>query len=157
MCIDQCYSKSRALGFLILPANSHAFSPKCYERKRRDQSHPSTNHNHLSFTPSIRVPQSWRSYIECRQCKRALIKAIGLAYLQSARFRLQQHQRFIITGCMSDQTGDVPWVMSGGNSLPLPDLNYQMQRKPTREFGGMQHRLVHNAFLCTLLIQMYTT
>ena len=25
---------------------------------------------------------------------------------------------------MSDQTGDVPWVMSGGNSLPLPDLNY---------------------------------
>ena len=25
---------------------------------------------------------------------------------------------------MSDQTGDVPWVMSGRNSLPLPDLNY---------------------------------
>ena len=25
------------------------------------------------------------------------------------------------------------------------------------EFGGMQHRLVYNAFLCTLLIQMCTT
>ena len=31
------------------------FSPKCYECKR-DQSHRSTNHNHLSFTP-----QSWSS------------------------------------------------------------------------------------------------
>ena len=93
--------------------SKHPFSPKCYERKRRDQSHPSTNHNHLSFTPSTKVPQSWSSYIEYRQCKHALIETIGLAYLRSARFRLQQQKHFNIAGCMSDQTGDVAWVMSG--------------------------------------------
>ena len=133
--------------------SKHPFSPKCYERKRRDQSHPSTNHNHLSFTPSTKVPQSWSSYIEYRQCKHALIETIGLAYLRSARFRLQQQKHFNIAGCMSDQTGDVAW-----HGL-CQDLKYLSKAEEAdMRIWRMQHRLVHmNASLCTLLIQMYTT
>ena len=104
--------------------SKQSFSPKCYERIRRDQSHPSTSHNHISFTPSTKVPQVWRAYLECRQCKRSIIEAVGLAYIQSARFQLQQHQYFILSGCMSENTDDVSWVVSGGNSLPVTDLKY---------------------------------
>ncbi len=100
------------------------FSPKCYERKRRDESHSNPHHTHLPFTPSTKIPQQWRAYIECRQCKRAIVKALGLAYLQSARFRLRQDQRLILSGCIPESRGDVPWVISGGSNLPVPDLKY---------------------------------
>jgi len=102
--------------------SKHCFSPKCYERTRRDPSHHSINHNHLSFTPSAKVPQAWKVHIECCQCKRAVTEAIYReAYLQSSRFWLQQHQYFVLSGCFSENTGGVAWVISG-NGLPVPDL-----------------------------------
>jgi len=119
--------------------SKHCFSPKCYEHTRRDQSHHSINHNHLSFTPSAKVPQVWKAYIECCQCKRAVTEAMGLAYLQSSRFWLQQHQYFVLSGCFSENTGGVAWVISG-NGLPVPDLKCLLNAEEADvRFGHMLH------------------
>lgn len=41
-----------------------SFNPKCYEHARKDQSHNTDNHQHISFLPSTSIPHNWRTYIE---------------------------------------------------------------------------------------------
>ena len=41
-----------------------------------------SNHEHIAFTPDTDISQRWREYIECRACKRSIIEAIGLSFLQ---------------------------------------------------------------------------
>ena len=60
------------------------FNPKIFEQERRDQGHASTStHEHIIFTPTTQPPVKWREFLECRQCKRSIIEAITLAYMQS--------------------------------------------------------------------------
>ena len=42
-----------------------SFNPKCYEHARKDQSHNTDHHQHISFLPSTSIPHNWRTYIEC--------------------------------------------------------------------------------------------
>ena len=58
---------------------NHYFNPKMYEQSRRDSTCEST-HEHIPFELSTKVPKSWRACIECTQCKRSIIEAIGLIY-----------------------------------------------------------------------------
>lgn len=102
--------------------NTQSFNPKCYEHARRDQHHNTDNHEHLSFLPNTRIPHAWRMYIECWKCKRAIIEALGLAYIQSASFRLKPVQQLIVAGCFSDR--GMPWVISGDGNLPEPEQLY---------------------------------
>ena len=109
---------------LVFDTSNHvaSFNPKCYERARRDQSHTTDNHQHISFLPNTTIPHNWRTYIECRKCKRAIIEAIGMSYIQSARFRLKPDQKLIVAGCFSDS--GAPWVVSGDGTLPTIELQY---------------------------------
>ena len=69
-----------------------SFNPKMFEQERRDQGHASNStHEHIAFTPTTQLPTKWREFLECRQCKRSIIEAITLAYVQSVRFRLNPH------------------------------------------------------------------
>ena len=58
------------------------FNPKQFEHVKRDKKNRCTNtqHEHIEFTPHTPIPQAWRDYINCRQCKRSIIEAIGLAF-----------------------------------------------------------------------------
>ena len=57
--------------------NVQLFNRKQFERTRRDNTHTeSTNsHEHVEFTPSTKIPNSWRSLIECRVCKQSIMAA----------------------------------------------------------------------------------
>ena len=101
------------------------FNPKCFEHQRRDTGSSLNNHEHIEFIPTTKIPQAWRTFIQCRQCKRSIIQALGLAYLQSARFKLQHHQKLIVAGCFDLSTHSNPMVIHGNGSLPEPIRKYQ--------------------------------
>ena len=96
--------------------------PKCFEHERRDVGN---SHEHITFTPSTKVPQTWRTFIECRKYKRSIIQALGLAYLQSARFKLQHHHKLIVAGCFDQSTHSSPMVIHGNGHLPEPIRKYE--------------------------------
>ena len=89
--------------------NKQHFNPKIFEQTRRDQGHCSTKiHEHIDFTPHTKPPPNWREFIECRKCKRSIIEAISLAYLQNIRFRLRRDQHILISGVF-----ELPYSTSG--------------------------------------------
>ena len=63
------------------------FNPKQVEHLRRYTS-SNNDHQHCSASPQDTVPTRWQEHLQCRQCKRHIIKAIGLTLLQSGRFLL---------------------------------------------------------------------
>ena len=76
------------------------FNPKCFEHQRRsDKNNSSNDHHHVTFTTTTNVPQNWRSFIQCRECKRSIIQALGLSYLQTARFKLLHDQNLMFYSC----------------------------------------------------------
>ena len=76
-----------------------AFNPKYHERTRRDTAHtPTSSHEHITFTPSTVIPNSWRPLIECRECKQSIMAALSLAYAQTISLKLQAHQKLIVGG-----------------------------------------------------------
>ena len=82
------------------------FNPKVYEQKRREKS-SGNDHEHIKFQ---NVPKAWRTCI---------IEAIGLSYMQTARFR--QHQRLVLAG----SENNTPVVIAGDGSLPTADPTYK--------------------------------
>ena len=87
-----------------------AFNPKYHERTRRDTAHtPTSSHEHITFTPSTVIPNSWRPLIECRECKQSIMAALSLAYAQTISLKLQAHQKLIVGGNLRDV-----WEISGG-------------------------------------------
>ena len=109
--------------------NRQQFNPKCFEHERRDVGNSPGNHEHITFTPSTKVPQTWQTFIECRKCKRSIIQALGLAYLQSARFKLQHHHKLIVAGCFDQSTHSSPMVIHGNGHLPEPIRKYETNAK----------------------------
>ena len=100
------------------PSDGTLFNPKVYEQKRRDQGKSSTPHQHVVFTPSTKIKSStWSSFIACRQCKRVIIEAIGLSYMQSVRLKLSPGQTLYLSGCFGNSD---TFRMSGNDTLPSP-------------------------------------
>ena len=62
--------------------NTMEFDPKVFERTRRDNDKSKSTHKHTAFSPTTPTPQFWHEYIECRECKRSIVEAIGLSLLQ---------------------------------------------------------------------------
>ena len=80
-----------------------AFNSKYHERTRRDTAHtPTSSHEHITFTPSTVIPNSWRPLIECRECKQSIMAALSLAYAQTISLKLQAHQKLIVGGNLRD-------------------------------------------------------
>ena len=93
------------------------FSPKSYERKRRDTS-MNSSHEHITFTPSTILPTAWRAYTECRTCKHSIIQALGTLFISCLRFSVPEGICLVIAGCFPDTSGDTAWVVEGGAMIP---------------------------------------
>ena len=58
------------------------YTPKAFEQSWRDAKQSvSTDHEHYQFTDSASVPQRWREHLNCRLCKKQLVKYLGEALL----------------------------------------------------------------------------
>ena len=77
----------------------------------------------MKFTPPTNISAlSWSSYIACRQCKRSIIEAIGLSYMQTVRLKLRPGQIRYLGGCFGNNS---TLQMSGNESLPSPARQYK--------------------------------
>ena len=102
------------------------FNPKGCEQKRRDDSHKQKEHNtHIQFTPQTTIPKPWREYLQCRECKRSLVEAIGLSYLQTARLLLHPRQQLVVAGCFSGTAENTAWRITEDDLLPQPEPIYR--------------------------------
>ena len=103
------------------PGDKNRFNPKLFEQKRRDNK-GCTTHEHVAFTPSTRIATlSWSSYIACRKCKRSIIDAVGLSFMQSVRHLLRPGQTVYMSGCF----GNDCTLQLTGHELPSPALRYK--------------------------------
>ena len=104
----------------------HNFNPKECEQRRRDDSHKQKEHHtHIQFTQQTSIPNPWREYLQCHECKCSLIEAIGLSYLQTARCKLQSGQQLILAGCFSGTAEDTAWKITADDLLPQPEPIYR--------------------------------
>ena len=82
-----------------------AFNPKDHECSRRDNAHTSNSaHEHLTFTPSTKIPSSWRSLIMLSRAQCA-------------------HQKLIVAGSLQDV-----WEISGSGT-PHQTMQITVQHK----------------------------
>ena len=73
------------------------------------------------FTPESQIPRPWREYLDCKQCKRSLVQALGLVYLRTAKFLLINNQILVLAGCFNGERQDEAWEITAGSSIP--DVN----------------------------------
>jgi len=91
--------------------NMQAFNPKQFEQARR-YSNTNTDHQHGSFSSDTQVPNKWQEFLQCTQCKRLIVEAVGLTLLQKGRYLLTTQQRLILAGCFSGLHENTAWLLS---------------------------------------------
>ena len=92
---------------------------ECEHKRRCSQGKTSTQeHTLVSYTPQSTIPRPWREYLECRPCKRSLVKALGWVYLRTGMHYLHEAQNFVLAGCFSGETQDDAWIITGGSHNP---------------------------------------
>ena len=87
-----------------------------------------TTHQHTctSFSPESTVPNAWQQNLECRVCKRSIVEAIGLSFLQTGKFMSHPNQAIVLAGCFSGEGEDNAWViLPGDTSIPEPSPQYR--------------------------------
>ena len=111
--------------FDIASNDGRIFNPKLFEQKRRDKGKGTDCHKHEVFTSSTKISTAWRSLIDCRQCKRSIIEAIGLSFMQTIRLKLKSDQTLYLSGCFPTTGHNSTYRMSGNEFLPTPDVRYK--------------------------------
>ena len=105
-------------------ANKLPFNPKHFEHIKRYSKH-NPDHQHCSFSPETPVPNSWQEYLQCQQCKRSIVEAVGLALLQKGRYFLTGQQRLVLAGCFSGLGDNNAWLLCADEvSIEHPDQYY---------------------------------
>ncbi len=94
------------------------FNPKDCEHNRRYSKSSGSEHTHVILTTQSAVPRPWREHLECRQCKRAIVEALGWVFLHTGKNHLQGNQTLVLAGCFSGATQDDAWIITGGGTLP---------------------------------------
>lgn len=98
-------------------------TPKSLEQARRDStSTVSPNHTCEPLLSSTKIPplSCWReNYINCRKCKRQLVKLIGDYLLKNAGQHLKENQTLYIAGCFADTA----WYTNGFRDIQ-PDPRF---------------------------------
>ena len=102
-------------------------TPKYFEQKRRDASAKvSADHKCHGITSSTVLPhKKWReTYINCRTCKRKLVKFIGNYFLHNAGAYLNKSQTLYVAGAFDGDITDTAWYVNGqvqDTCSPQPD------------------------------------
>ena len=103
------------------------FNPKDCEHKRRygNSKNSTSEHTHVKLSPQSPIPRPWREHLECRQCKRSIVEALGLAYLQTAKSHLRENQVFVLAGCFSGKCQDDAMIIAGNEPVPRSTSQYR--------------------------------
>ena len=86
------------------------FNPKQPEHMKH-YSASNSEHQHSSISPHVNVPTKWQEHLQCQQCKRSIVEAVGLSLLQNGRFLLMGQQKLILAGCFSGSGENIAWLL----------------------------------------------
>ena len=84
-------------------------------------------HTCEEITNSTLLPhKNWReTYINCRTCKRNLVKFVGNYFLHSAGAYLDKSQTLYVAGSFDGDIADTAWFVSGQTQdMPQPDPTF---------------------------------
>ena len=88
------------------------FNPKQFEHTKRYTKGKSCHqHEHISFTPQTSIPQGWQEYLQCRECKRSIVEAVRLSFLQKGQLFLTGYQKLVIAECLLGEGENNAWVI----------------------------------------------
>lgn len=103
--------------------NPTNFNPKLSEQMRRDAENAlPTGHTHSEYRPSSIISTPWSQILKCRTCKRSIVEAIGLHFLQTSRHKLCTGQTFVLGGCF--QQSSLAFVISADKLSPQPEPDF---------------------------------
>lgn len=101
------------------------FNPKECEHKRRYKETGNGKHSHIEFEPESQIPKPWCTYLNCRQCKRSIVEAIGLAYLRKGNSYVGTGHLFYLAGYFTGINQDMTWKISNDNRVPSATTRFQ--------------------------------
>ena len=152
---------TKCVHFIFDMPNDNQFNPKLFEQSRRDmniEKPDHTAHQHHTFTPTTAIPRAWRNVLQCRQCKRSLVEAIGLAFLQTGNQLLRNGQSLVLGGCFEGDGN--AWTINPNTGI-LPTSTYTssnlMQLRQISAYGGMPSTVPLQRFLYIPQTLMFTT
>ena len=70
------------------------------------------------YHTSTIMPSKWQDHVECHECKWSIVELIKLSLLQHGRLLLREHQRLVISGCLSGENDNYAWILSSNELLP---------------------------------------
>ena len=111
---------TKEVHFVFDHPNQPGFNPKGFEHRRRydDDASKQQHHTHLvHLTSGDIIPRPWREYLDCKQCKRAIVEVIGAAYLKCGTRLLHGQQILVLAGCFTGKDDVKAWQLTAG-SLP---------------------------------------
>ena len=116
------------------PDNNYP-SPKSIEQKRRDTSAPiKSNHICQKFESNTPIKGNWReNVLNCRTCKRSLVKFTGEYILNHIQSYLAPSQKCFIAGCFDGNLNNTCGYVQGSNAAePEPILSTNAPEADTR-------------------------
>ncbi len=111
-------------------------APKYFEHTRRDASAKvAEGHccNPLSSTTKIPCSTWRKNFINCRYCKRTLVKFLCQYFLHNIQTHLQPQQTRYVAGGFEDPASDTVWSVTGTNrAQPRPQFTCNAGETDTR-------------------------
>ena len=134
-------------------------TPKYFEQSRRDKtSEVAPNHSCKSFQSNSEVPPKWRQdVLNCRMCKRALVKFLTDFFLENIGGYLNEEQRFYTAGGFDGLLQHTAWYASVTAVLSQIQYTIAMQAKRTCVHGCMHTTPKQHKYLSYLQTQILIT
>ncbi len=110
-------------------------TPKHFEHMRRDSVATIVEgHQCIEFKPDTRLKGKWReSVINCRRCKRSLVKFLGQYMLDTISAHLLPNHKCLIAGAFDGHATNTAWFVQGrGTSQPDPLYACNAEETDTR-------------------------
>ena len=110
-------------------------TPKYFEHMRRDASAKLVDdHCCDSFTVTSKVPKKWREgLLNCRECKRSLVKFLANYFLDKIHTHLQINEALYVAGGFDGMLTNSTWFVQGnGLRQPHPAYNCNAEETDTR-------------------------
>ncbi len=127
-------------------------TPKYFEHQRRDTSTTVTaDHSCTEFDADKNIMGKWReNVLNCRKCKRNLVKFLGQFILNQISAYLSSHQKCYIAGSFDGDVSDTAWFVHG-NSPAQPDPAYtcNAEETDTRLWLHVRKSNAHRILICS--------
>ena len=125
-------------------------TPKYFEHMRRDAAAKlADDHCCDTFTTTTKIPKKWREgLLNCRECKRSLVKFLTQYFLDNIHTHLQDDETLYVAGGFDGILTDTAWYVKGnGRRQPHPAYTCNAEETDTRVWLHVKQTEYRNILL----------